>query len=234
MQPLVAAFVLLAGAQDEAGARPGDEFLRVDVPRPRWKGLTLRADAFGGSGLRMHVSDPTEIRNDGITPERRSTLRLDEKDVEAVGAGVVLDFDLFRLSLDVFVGDWEGKGRLTEVDGPNPPVVTAVEAEGETWGLHVGLHWPGLRGRTGAFEASLGPQLSVGWQHEEIDRIPAASLPVHDDSIDELVARTGLRLGVRLHLGGEAWLSLEGEGAWQFGSSVGFVREFSAGVGLRF
>jgi hypothetical protein len=204
------------------------------VSSPRWKGISFRADRFGGSGLRMSVSDPTDIIDDGITPARTVRLGIEKKDFEAFGAGVVLDFHLFRLSLDAFAGDWEGEGTLTVSDGLNPPTVTAVDLEGDTWGLHFGLHWPGLRGRWGAVEASLGPQLSVGWQHEEIDPVPGDPAGVHHDEVNELVGRAGLRAGLRVHVAEGAWLSLEGEGALQAGSSRGFVSEISLGFGFRF
>lgn len=221
-------------AQDKVGLPPGDEGLDVVVTRPRWKGITFRADRFGGSGLKMDVSDPTHLRDDGITPPDHVRLDIEEKDFEAFGAGVVVDFELFRLSIDAFMGDWEGEGTLTVSDGVNPPVATAVDLEGETWGLHFGLHWPGLRGRWGGLEASLGPQLSVGWQHEELDPVVGDPAGVHHDEVNELVGRAGLRLGVRVHAGEGAWFSLEAEGALQAGSSVGFVSEISVGFGFRF
>lgn len=224
----------LATQDEKLQLPPGDENLQVITTSPRWKGLTVRAGHFGGSGLRMDVSDPTEIRNDGISPEFRVTLELEEKDIDAVSVGFVVDFELFRLSFDLIYGDWQGEGELTISDGLNPTTVSSVDLEGDLWGLHFGLYWPGLRGRWGFFEGSLGPQLSVGWQHETIDRIPQAPLPVHDDEVNELVGRVGLRLGVRFHLGKGAWISFEGEGAFQGGSSLGFVHDLSAGFGLTF
>ncbi len=234
MMCLAALLASLAVQEEEVTLPPGDENLQVVTSAPRWKGLTVRAGHFGGTGLRMDVSDPTEIRNDGITPEFRASLELDEKDVDALSAGFVVDFELFRLSLDFFYGDWEGEGDLTVSDGINPTTVTRVEVEGETWGLHVGLLWPALHGRLGGLEGFLGPQLSVGWQHETIDRIPQAPLPVHDDEINELVGRAGLRLGLRMHLGEQAWFSLEAEGGLQGGSSKGFVHDVTAGFGIAF
>ena len=234
MMLLGIAFAALAAQEERVQAPAGEENFQVITTSPRWKGITFRAGHFGGTGLRMDVSNPTESRNDGITPEFRVTLELDEKDIDAVSAGFVVDFELFRLSFDVLYGDWQGEGDLIISDGVNPETTTPVDVEGDFWGLHFGLHWPGLHGRTGILEASLGPQLSVGWQHETIDRLPQAPLPVHDDEVNELVGRLGLRLGVRLHLGRGAWFSLEGEGAFQGGSSKGFVHDLSAGFGFLF
>lgn len=231
MQLLGAALALFsaAGAQEA----PPDEGFEFVFKAPLWRGLEVRAGVLQGSGLRMNVSDPSDIQDDGITPPFRVSLELEEKDFEALSLGVLLDFDLFRLSIDFFTGDWKGEGVLTVENAPNPPVLTPVDVEGETWGFHFGIHWPALRTRSGPFEASLGPQLSVGWQHEELDPIAGDPVGVHHDEVNELAGRTGIRLAF-LYRAGDAWFSLEGEAGHQVGSSVGPVSSLSAGIGFRF
>ena len=79
---------------------PFEEGVELNFNPPRWMGLSFRASIQQGGG-KMNVARGKVIDDfGGARPPLSVTLEYDEREYEAVGVGIVSDYDLFRLSLD--------------------------------------------------------------------------------------------------------------------------------------
>lgn len=209
----------------------GKEGFGLTTNSPVWRGAFFSIGVFSGSDLEMNAPLAVETRSDGVNPVQRVEFEYDEMEFEAVSLSVAFDFDVFRLSASFFTGDFEATGELRFTDGLNPAASTSTELDGDFFGVRVGGYWPALRYRGGVFEASIGPELSVGWFHSEAD-VTGSPLP-YDDTLDQLIGTFGPRLSVRVFIGRFA-LSAEATGSLLFGHSRGFVEELTFGIGYKF
>lgn len=205
--------------------------LGIVLERPRWKSAALRGDRLEGS-FRTTVPDGIATQSNGFNPPLVVRLEYEEKDVEAFGGGLRIDFNLFQLSVDYYEGDWDGEADLVVDDGLSPAVRTPVDVEGDFQALKFAAYWPGLRMRSRDVEVCLGVEFGLGWFHEDLDPVPQAPLPI-EDSINELIGTIGPRLTVRI-FAGPVEFTAEAAALWVYGDSLGLAEEISAGVGLRF
>ena len=199
----------------------------------RFRSVELRPGLLSTSDLDMNVGDALEIVSDGFNPDFSSRLNFDETtSLDAFTFGVSFDFNLFRLAVEGFSGDWEGEGTLVFGQAGGPFTTQQVDLEGDAWGAHFTFEWPALRYESPAFSATLGPVLGVNWFHEEVDDVPESPLPF-DEHVNALVGSFGARLtfGVRFD---RVELSAEVEEAALFGQMSGLQTRAALGLGLRF
>lgn len=208
---------------------PNRDGLEFNLNPPQWLGIAMRGNVMSGEG-RLDVPNGFVAQSNGITQPLTSEIEYFDKQFEAVGVGLVSDYDLFRLSFDFYVGEWDGDARLTVDDRLVPPKVTDLEVEGDFYAFRFTGTWPLLRARTGGFEASLGPALSVGWHRSKLES-PMESPVVISDEITELIGTIGPRLSIRLKTGGLE-VSAEAETSYLFSSTRGTFTEASVGFGL--
>lgn len=215
-----------------SGTPDFEEELELNLNPPEWMGLSFRASVQRGGGP-VDVARGKAIDDfGGARPPLTVTLEYDEREYEAFGVGLVSDYNVFRISLDVYFGDFEGKGLLTVDDGIVPATQQVVDVEGDFFGFRLEVFFPTIRARTGGLEVALGPALSAGMHLSEPESPREAPLEVKDD-IPELIGTIGPRLSVRLQLNG-FYLSAEAEAAYLFSSTRGLMEEVSLGGGVRF
>lgn len=210
---------------------PADGF-RLNVRTPSVRGMALYAREFVTDRLDADIPFAEEVRSDGFNPVLRTRLEISEVEFDAPVLAFAFDLDLFRLSVNVFRGEWEGEGTLTVDDGIRPATTQPVDVEGDVWGFKVALEWPLVEYRSGSVRASLGPEFGVLWVHEELEAIPASPIQFSDD-FDQLVGSLGPKLRLGVGLGGFEILA-EGLGAYLFDQLKGWSLEASLGVGFRF
>ena len=109
---------------------PDHDGLELNLNPPAWRGISVRGSLMSGEG-RLDVPNGFAAKSNGITQPVTSEIEYVDKEFEAVGIGLVSDYDLFRLSFDFYVGEWEGDARLTVDDRLVPPKVTDLEVEGD-------------------------------------------------------------------------------------------------------
>lgn len=212
-------------------AQDGD--FELNTGPVRFRSVELRAGLLQAGSLDMNVGDALEIVNDGLNPEFRSRLEFEETErLDAFTLGVCWDFNLFRLGVEGFFGDWEGEGTLRYGQTGGPQTVLPVDVEGDAWGAHFTAEWPALRYESPGFAVSLGPVIGVNWFHEEFDDVPESPVPV-DGHINALVGSFGPRLDVALRFD-RLELSAEVEVSALFGQLEGVELRASLGAGLRF
>lgn len=210
-----------------------DEGLELNTNPVRFRSVELRAGALRAGSLDMNVGDALEIVSDGINPQFESRLEFRETEsLDAFTLGVVWDFNLFRLAVDGFFGDWEGKGTLSYGQTGGAQTVVPVDLEGDAWGAHFTVEWPALRYESPEFAASLGPVLGANWFHEEFDDVPESPVPL-DGHVNALVGSLGPRLDVAVRFD-RLELSVEVEASFLFGQLEGTELRASFGAGLRF
>jgi hypothetical protein len=181
----------------------------------------------------MNTSDLGEFVSDGTSSPPKALFEFEEMhSFQALGAGVEVDFRLFRISASVFQGDWEGEGTLVVDDGFLSVTRTPVDVEGDLMGAKFAIEWPLLRWRSPGFDFSLGPELAALWLHEEFDPVPGTPLPF-DDELDQLVGSIApkLRLGPRF---GRLDLHLDLTTAYLFGHARGWGADAAFGLSFRF
>jgi hypothetical protein len=215
-----------------AALAQGDGF-EVNTGAVRYRSVELRGGILSASDLDMNVGDALEIQSNGLNPEFRSRLKFEETtSLDAFTFGVSFDFNLFRLGVEGFKGDWEGEGTVTYGEVGGPSTVVPVDLEGDAWGAHFTFEWPALRYETPAFAATLGPVVGANWFHEEVDDVPASPLPF-DEHVNAFVGSFGPRLTLaarfdRLELSAQAEIDL------LFGQLSGVEARAALGIGLRF
>lgn len=218
--------LLLLAAQDEEG-------LHVNTGDVRFRSVEIRPGLLKADDLDMNVGDALEIRSDGINPEFRSRLEFERTDrLDAFTFGVSFDFNLFRLAVDGFFGDWEGEGTLTYGPTAGPTTTLPVDLEGDAWGAHFTVEWPALRYESPELAATLGPILGVNWFHEELEDVPQSPLPF-DEHVNALVGSVGPRATLALRFD-RLEISAEVEYAFLLGQLEGSGLRAALGLGLRF
>ena len=91
-----------------------EEGFQVNTGPVRFRSVEVRPGILSTSDLDMNVGDFVEIVNDGLNPDFESRLKFDETTrLDAFTFGVAFDFNLFRLGVEGFFGDWEGEGTVT-------------------------------------------------------------------------------------------------------------------------
>lgn len=210
-----------------------DEGFDFNTGPVRFRSVELRAGLLSAESLDMNVGDLLEIVDDGLTPTFRSRVEFETTErLDAFTLGVRFDINLFRLSIDAFHGDWEGKGTLTYGFDGGFQTVQAVDLEGDAWGAHFTVEWPALRWQSAAFEATLGPVVGANWFHEEVEAVPGAPVPF-DGHVNALVGSLGPRLSLAVRLD-RLELSAEVETSLLFGQLEGTETRAAFGLGLRF
>lgn len=205
----------------------------LNTERVRFRSVELRGGLLNAGDLDMNVGDLLEIQSDGLNPVFRSRLEIETTErLDATTLGVRFDFNLFRVAVDGFFGDWEGEGTMTYgVDG-GMQTVQEVDLEGDAWGAQFSVEWPALRWQDPSFEATLGPVLGANWFHEEVDPVAAAPIPF-DGHVNALVGSLGPRLGLAVRFD-RVELSAEFEVDYLFGQLQGVETRAALGLGLRF
>jgi hypothetical protein len=220
------AWMLASLAAQEGG-------IELNTGPVRFRSVELRAGFLQTGSLDMNVGDALEIVNDGLNPEFRSRVAFEETErLDAFTLGVCWDFNLFRLAVEGFYGDWEGEGTLRYGQTNGPQTTLPVDVEGDAWGAHFTFEWPAFRYETPAFALSLGPVLGANWFHEEFGDVPESPVPV-DGHINALVGSLGPRLDAALRFD-RLELSAEIEVSALFGQLEGVELRASLGAGLRF
>jgi hypothetical protein len=222
---MIACIALLLLAQDD-----GFSLNRGPV---RFRNVEVRAGILQISDADLSVGDLHEIESDGLNPDRFARLVLKTTEsLDAVSFGVRFDFNLFRLAVDGFLGDWEGDGTLSYGQIGGPTTTVPVDLEGDAWGCYFTFEYPALRYRTPTFEGTLGPVLGVNWVHQEVEDVPASPI-AFDGEVDALVGSLGLRLDLAVRF--DRWeISGEVEPGFAFGQLQGMELRAALGVGLRF
>lgn len=205
----------------------------LNTERIRFRSIELRAGLLNTGELDVNVGDLLEIQADGLNPVFRSRLEIETTErLDAFTLGLRFDFNLFRVAVDGFFGDWEGEGTMSYGFDGGPQTVQEVELDGDAWGSHFTVEWPALRYQDPLFEATLGPVLGANWFHEEVDPVPGAPIPF-DGHINALVGSLGLRLGLAVRFD-RVELSAEVEADYLFGQFEGMETRAALGLGLRF
>lgn len=210
-----------------------DEGLSLNRGPIRFRSVELRPGILAVSDADLNVGDLLEIESDGLTPDRHSRLVFDRTErLDAFTLGVRWDFNLFKLAVDGFVGDWEGEGTLSHGQVGGPATVVPVDLEGDAWGVHFTMEYPALRYLSPAFETSLGPVLGVNWAHQEVEDVPESPMEF-DGHVNALMGSIGLRLNAVVRFD-RLELSAEVEPGFTFGQLQGTQLRAALGIGLSF
>ena len=222
---MIACIALLLLAQDD-----GFSLNRGPV---RFRNVELRAGILQISDADLEAGDLHEIESDGLNPDRFSRLVFKKTEsLDAATVGVRFDFNLFRLAVDAFLGDWEGEGTLSYGQSGSPTTTVPVDLKGDAWGAYFTFEYPALRYHTPTFEGSLGPVLGVNWVHQEVEDIAASPIPF-DGHVNALVGSLGLRLNLAVRFD-RLEISAEVEPGLAFGQLQGSELRAALGIGLRF
>lgn len=210
-----------------------EDGFHVNVGKVRFRSVELRPGVLKADDLDMNVGDAVEIVSDGLNLDFESRLRFEETTrLDAVTLGVSFDFNLFRLAVDGFFGDWEGEGTLRYGQTGGPFTSVPVDLEGDAWGAHFTFEWPALRYESPFFAATLGPILGANWFHEEFEDVKESPLPI-DGHVNALVGSIGPRLTLAVRFD-RLEISAEAETSLLFGQLEGTELRAALGLGLRF
>lgn len=210
-----------------------EEGFQLNTGPVRFRSVELRGGVLSTSNLDMNVGDAVEIESNGLNPDFQSRLRFDETTrFDAFTFGVSFDFNLFRLAVEGFAGDWEGEGTLSYGEAGGPSTTVPVDLEGDNFGAFFTFEWPALRYESPSFAASLGPVVGANWFHEQVDDVPASPLSF-DESVNALVGSFGPRLTLALRFD-RVEVTAEGEIDLLFGQMSGVGTRATLGIGLRF
>jgi hypothetical protein len=197
---------------------------------PVWRGVVGTVGTYGGSSLTMNVPRGLAAQSDGVNPPIFEKVEYHDEHFRSTSGGLTADFDMFRLSLTGFDGTFKAHGVFSRDNG----IVTnsfPLDLHGSVYGFRVGGYWPAFRYRDLHLEASFGPMVTVGWQHQESKDIPGALLT--RDTLDLLTGSLGPKASVRLLLD-RLEFEVNAEYSFLTGGVRGWTKEFSAGVGYRF
>lgn len=216
-----------------AAALAQEDGFHLNTGAVRFRSVELRAGSLRTSELDMNVGDLVEIVSDGLNPDFESRLEFEKTErLDAVTVGVSWDFNLFRLAVDGFFGDWEGEGELRFGPEQGPLTTRTVDLEGDAWGAFFTFEWPALRYESPVFAATLGPILGINWFHLEVEDVPESPLPF-DGHVNALVGSFGPRLTLAVRFD-RLELSAEAEAGALFGQLSGSEFRAALGIGLRF
>jgi hypothetical protein len=198
---------------------------------PVWRGLTADVGVFGGASLTCNLPHGLAASSDGVNPPVFEKLDWESESFRSTALTLGADLDMFRLSVSYFHGTFEAQGDFSRDNGVSV-THTPVEFSGTAYGFRAAGYWPALRYRDTLLEGSVGPAVSVGWLHEQTQSVPGGTLLTRDE-IDVLTGTFGPKASARM-IFGRFEVEANAEYSFMTGGVRGWVKEFSAGVGIHF
>ncbi len=198
---------------------------------PRWRGLLFDVGSYSATSVELNVPLGLQSFSDGINPPVFESLEWGEESFQTTCFSVSADLDMLRFSATWFDGTFDARGTLTRDNGVTQ-TSSDIDFHGNAYGFRLGVHWPALRYREDLFEISAGLVGTVGWLHEEVLSIPTATI-LSRDTFDVLTGSLGPKFSARLFLGRVA-LEAEVEYSFLTGSSRGWTKTATAGIGIHF
>jgi hypothetical protein len=198
---------------------------------PVWRGLFFDAGSYSGSSIELNVPHGLQTFSDGVNPPIFERLEWKDERFQATSYSISADLDMIRLSTSVFSGTFDARG-VVSLDNGVTRSENEVELHGDAYGFRMGIHWPALRYRDDLFELSAGVMGTVGWLHEEVQKIPSATLLTRD-GFDVLTGSFGPKLSARVFLGRVA-LEAEAEYSFLTGAARGWTKSLTVGIGIHF
>lgn len=210
----------------------GPEEAGLTWQNPVWRGAFLDVESYSAMNLDLHTPRGSVGQSDGVGTSFVETLDWKAEQFRTIGGRLMFDLDMMRLSATYLTGSFEGTAILNSTDPTRPLTNLPVALHGSVSGMRFGAYWPAFRYRDAVLEASLGPNLTVGWLHEEVSSVPQASLPFRDAK-DILTGTLGPEVSIRAMFGRYSF-ELDGEYSFITGSARGWTRALLAGIGYHF